>query len=202
MQVQVYYKGMGSLQMILTTDAATAARRLLGCILEREVDGRLLRVKIVETEAYDQTDPASHSFTGKTGRATTMFGPAGHSYVYFTYGMYFCCNVVTGVEGFGSGALLRAGEPLGDEAALAVRRGGKTGVQLTNGPAKLCQALAIDRHFDGHDLEQPPFRLVMQSALNPAQIITTTRVGISKAVDVPWRFYIKGNPYVSVKGAR
>jgi DNA-3-methyladenine glycosylase len=190
---------MESLRTILDTDAVTAAKRLLGCVLEREIDGQLLRVKIVETEAYDQTDPASHSFTGKTGRAATMFGPAGHSYVYFTYGMYFCCNVVAGAEGFGSGALLRAGEPLSNEALLSARRGGKTGVQLTNGPAKLCQALAIDRRFDGHDLEQAPLRLVMQPALDPSQIVTTTRVGISKAAAAPWRFYIKDNPYVSVK---
>ena len=191
---------MSSLQTLLTTDAATAAKRLLGCWLEREIDGQLLRVRIVETEAYDQTDPASHSFVGKSGRAATMFGPAGRSYVYFTYGMHFCCNVVAGPEGFGCGVLLRAAEPLSDEAALSVRRGGKEGVLLTNGPGKLCQALAIDRTFDGHDLEQPPLRLIVQPALETSQIVTTTRVGITKATDVAWRFYIKDSPYVSVKG--
>lgn len=183
----------------LRIDAVEAAKRLLGCVLEREVDGQLLRVKIVETEAYDQTDPASHSFIGRLGRAATMFGPAGHSYVYFTYGMHFCCNVVTGVEGFGSGVLIRAGEPLGNETLLSARRGGRTGTQLTNGPAKLCQALAIDRTFDGHDLRCSPLRLIMQPPVDLSQIITTTRVGISKATDRQWRFYIKDNPYVSVK---
>lgn len=190
---------MSSLQTILTTDAATAAKRLLGCLLEREIDGQLLRVRIVETEAYDQTDPASHSFMGITNRTATMFGPAGRSYVYFTYGMHFCCNVVTGADGFGCGVLLRAVEPLGDEALFSARRGGKAGVQLTNGPGKLCQALAIDRTFDGHDLEQSPLRLIMQPALKPSQIVATTRVGITKAADTLWRFYIKDNPYVSVK---
>jgi DNA-3-methyladenine glycosylase len=129
-----------------------------------------------------------------------MFGPAGRSYVYFTYGMHFCCNVVAGSDGFGAGVLLRAAEPLSDEAVFSVRRGGKTGIQLMNGPGKLCQALAIDRTFDGHDLEQAPLRLIVQPPLEPSQIIATTRIGITKAADVPWRFYIKDCPYVSVKG--
>lgn len=193
---------MSSLQTILTTDAATAAKRLLGCVLEREIDGQLLRVKIVETEAYDQNDPASHSFIGITNRTATMFGPPGRSYVYFTYGMYFCCNVVTGPEGFGSGVLLRAVEPLSDETFFAARRGGKFGVQQTNGPGKLCQALAIDRTFDGHDLEQPPLCLIMQPAIEPSQIVATARVGITKATDTLWRFYIRDNPYVSVKRSK
>jgi DNA-3-methyladenine glycosylase len=193
---------MPSLQAILATDAATAAKRLLGCVLEREIDGQVLRAKIVETEAYDQSDPASHSFAAMTNRTATMFGPAGHSYVYFTYGMHFCCNIVTGTNGFGGGVLLRAVEPLGNEALFAARRGGKSGVQLTNGPGKLCQALGIDRTLDGHDLEKLPLRLIMQPALESSQIVATTRVGITKATDTLWRFYIKDSPYVSGKRSK
>jgi DNA-3-methyladenine glycosylase len=193
---------MPSLQAILATDAATAAKRLLGCVLEREIDGQVLRAKIVETEAYDQSDPASHSFAGITNRTATMFGPAGHSYVYFTYGMHFCCNIVTGTNGFGGGVLLRAVEPLGNEALFAARRGGKSGVQLTNGPGKLCQALGIDRTLDGHDLEKLPLRLIMQPALESSQIVATTRVGITRATDTLWRFYIKDSPYVSGKRSK
>lgn len=192
---------MNPLELALSIDAAIAAKRLLGCMLEREVDGQLLRVKIVETEAYDQTDPASHSVTGREGRAATMFGPAGRSYVYFTYGMHFCCNVVTGSEGYGSGVLLRAAEPLGDVTPFLARRGGKSGFLLTNGPAKLCQALAITRELDGHDLTMSPLRLILQPALSREQIVTTTRIGIAKAVETPWRFYIKDNPYVSFRKA-
>lgn len=167
-------------------------------MLEREIDGQMLRVRIVETEAYDQTDPASHSVTGPGGRAATMFGPAGHSYVYFTYGMHFCCNIVVGQEGFGAGVLIRAVEPLDGEGVMTRNRHGRGGRLLTNGPGKLCQALAITRDFDGHDLTQSPLRLRMQPALQKRAVTVTTRVGISKAVDTPWRFYITDNPYVSV----
>ena len=184
---------------VLATDAATSARRLLGCILEREIDGQTVRVKIVETEAYDQNDPASHSVTGPAGRAKTMFMAAGHSYVYFTYGMHYCCNIVTGVEGFGSGALIRAVEPLGGAEILSQNRGGRVGVVMTNGPAKLCQALGITRDLDGHDLHKSPLRLIMQPAIRNEDIAFGARIGISRAVDTPWRFYLKGNPYVSAK---
>ncbi|MEO7905263.1 MAG: DNA-3-methyladenine glycosylase [Candidatus Saccharimonadales bacterium] len=183
----------------LIADAATAARRLLGCIIERQIDGQSLRGRIVEVEAYDQADLASHSYNGPAGRAATMFGSAGHSYVYFTYGMHYCCNIVVGEQGYGAGALIRAVEPLEGIEQMEQRRGGKTGVLLTNGPGKLCQALGIDRTLDGHDLSTAPLRLVMQPALDADTILTTTRIGISKAKDVMWRFAIIGNPYVSVK---
>ncbi len=173
-----------------------AAQRLLGCILEREIDGETVRLKIVETEAYDQTDAASHSYKGRTPRTDIMFGPAGHLYVYFTYGMHYCCNVTVGEDGYGAAALIRAVEPLDGEEILSRRRGGKTGVQLTNGPAKLCQALGIDKALNGHDLSRPPLKLIMRPKTKE-EIITATRVGISNAKDVPWRFYIKGNPFVS-----
>lgn len=182
----------------LVTDASSAAKRLLGCIIEREIDDEIVQVRIVETEAYDQTDAASHSFNGQTERVATMFGPAGHAYVYFTYGMHYCCNIVAGEEGYGAGVLIRAVEPIGSAKILEERRGGKVGVEVTNGPAKLCQALGIDLKMNGHDLSLPPLKLIMQPKLPEPDIITTTRIGISKAKEVLWRFYIKDSPYVSV----
>lgn len=180
----------------LSQPAVVVAPLLLGCILEREINGRLVRVKIVETEAYDQTDAASHSFNGQTPRTDIMFGEAGHLYVYFTYGMHYCCNVVTGARGVGSAVLIRAVEPLeGEEAMQALRP--RSGVDISNGPAKLCQALGIDKTFNGHDLADTPLRLIPQPPLQKKYIVQTTRIGISQAKDVPWRFYISNNPYVS-----
>jgi DNA-3-methyladenine glycosylase len=183
----------------LTALASNAAKRLLGCILEREIDGELVRVRIVETEAYDQTDAASHSYKGRTQRTDIMFGPAGYLYVYFTYGMHYCANVVVGEAGYGAAVLIRAVEPLGNENLLERRRGGKSGIELTNGPAKLCQALGITKQLNGHNLREAPLRLVLVPQLSPEAIVTTRRVGISQAKDVPWRFYVKDNPFVSVK---
>ncbi|HEU5121394.1 MAG TPA: DNA-3-methyladenine glycosylase [Candidatus Saccharimonadales bacterium] len=185
------------LEGFLRMPAQAAAPRLLGCLLERELDGQVLRVRIVETEAYDQTDAASHSYKGRTPRTDIMFGPAGRLYVYFTYGMHYCCNIVTGNKGEGSAVLIRAVEPLSGEEILEQRRKGKHGIALTNGPAKLCEALGIDKRMNGHYLEEAPLKLILQPALKYEQIITTTRVGISKAKDVLWRFYIKDNSYVS-----
>jgi DNA-3-methyladenine glycosylase len=173
------------------------AQRLLGAILARELDGQTVRVRIVETEAYHQNDAASHSYRGRTTRTEVMFGPAGHLYVYFTYGMHYCMNVVTGPEGEGSAVLIRAVESLDGQTYMALNRPGHGGVTLTNGPAKLCQALAIDKSMNGHDLRQPPCRLLLQPALPAADIVQTVRIGISQAQDVPWRFYVRDNPYVS-----
>ena len=181
----------------LSTDVVAAARRLLGCELERDLNGRKLRVRIVETEAYDQTDAASHSYKGKTPRTDIMFGPPGHLYVYFTYGMHYCCNIVVGEEGYGAAVLIRAVEPIEGEDELQKRRPKKHGIELTNGPAKLCQALDIDKRMNGHDLSQLPLRLLLHDQLFDNQIITTTRIGITQAKDVPWRFFIKDSPYVS-----
>jgi DNA-3-methyladenine glycosylase len=183
----------------LKTDASSAAKRLLGCILEREVEGEVIRVRIVETEAYDQTDSASHSYNGRTPRTEVMFGPAGRLYVYFTYGMHYCCNVVVGEVGYGAAVLIRAVEPLGAYQTLAERRGGKTGVELTNGPAKLCQALAIDTDMNGHDLLRSPLRLIPQPKLPTPDITVATRIGINTAKDILWRYYVTESAYVSVK---
>lgn len=177
-------------------NAVEAAQRLLGCELTRELDGQEAHVRIVETEAYDQTDAASHSYNGRTPRTDIMFGPAGRLYVYFTYGMHYCCNVVVGEEEYGAAVLIRAVEPITGEEVMSKRRG-KGGVEVTNGPAKLCQALEIDKRLNGHDLLRVPLTLTLRPPLDAQEITHTTRIGISKAIDAPWRFYITGNPYVS-----
>lgn len=182
---------------LLMTDASMAAKRLLGCVLERNIDGQRMLFKIVETEAYDQTDAASHSYNGRTPRTDVMFGPAGHLYVYFTYGMHYCCNVVVGEEGYGAAVLIRAIEPLADYPMLSEYRKGKSGIDMTNGPAKLCQALAIDKTMNGHDLTKQPLRLIIKPQLSDSNVVTTHRIGISKAKGLPWRFYIADSPYVS-----
>ncbi len=181
----------------LKKPASEAAPALLGCIIERTVDGRTLRGRIVETEAYDQTDVASHSYRGMTPRTEVMFGKAGHLYVYFTYGMHYCCNIVVGPEGHGAAVLIRAVEPLEGETAMSELRGGRSGHDLTNGPAKFCQAFAIDRALNRHDLLKAPLKLVVPKNRPAEKITETTRIGISRGQDVPWRFYISGNPYVS-----
>jgi len=181
----------------LNLPAGQAAQALLGCWLERTIDGQLLRARIIETEAYDQDDAASHSYKGRTPRTEVMFGRAGHLYVYFTYGMHYCCNVVVGPVGHGAAVLIRAIEPLDGKDLMALRRHGQDGPGLTNGPAKLCQALGIDKALKGHDLSQPPLKLIMRPRLAKRGIVKTTRVGISRERDKRWRFYIAGSPYVS-----
>lgn len=172
------------------------AKRLLGCTLLRRLDVNEIEVKIVETEAYHQSDTASHSYKGITERTKVMFGPAGHLYVYFTYGMHYCCNIVTGPEGEGSAVLIRAVEPLNNLELLEKRRH-RSGVEVTNGPAKLCQALNISKSLNGHNLSSSPLQLKLNDPLPEDEIITSTRIGISNAIEVPWRFYIKDNNYIS-----
>jgi len=175
--------------------ANEAAQRLLGSLLVREIDGRRLVGRIVEVEAYDQADMASHSFNGRSPRNDVMFGPAGHLYVYFTYGMHYCCNVVTGKEGEGSAVLLRAIEPLEGLDIMAENRGRAD--NLCSGPARLTQALSINKSLNGHDLTKEPLLLSMRPALLPAEIATTPRIGITAAKDCLRRFYIKNNGFVS-----
>lgn len=180
----------------LNGSAVEVAPQLLGCLLERQLDGRTVRAMIVETEAYDQTDAASHSYNGKTPRTEAMFGPAGHLYVYFTYGMHYCCNIVVGEENYGAAVLIRAVEPVSGEDIMKRRRH-VNGREISNGPAKLCQALAIDRALNGHDLAYPPLTLTPRPMRSHQDIIQTTRIGITKGREMPWRFFIKDNPYVS-----
>lgn len=185
-----------ALSHILDQPASIVAPLILGCVLEREINGHIIRARIVETEAYDETDAASHSYKGKTRRTDIMFGPLGHLYVYFTYGMYYCCNIVVGNEGIGSAVLIRAVEPIyGEEYMKELRP--CAGYELSNGPAKLCQALEIDKNLNGHNLRYSPLRLIINTPIEKRFIVQTTRIGISQAKDTLWRFYISGNPYVS-----
>lgn len=180
----------------LAGSADEAARSLLGCHLIRQIGDDRIVVRIVEVEAYDQNDPASHSFHGQSARNRAMFGPAGHAYIYFTYGMYYCLNITAGVEGFGAGVLIRAVEPLEGMDSIERRRG-RTGPDCVNGPAKLCLALDIDMSLYGHDLALPPLQLERSSLRRGERVAAAERIGISKAVERLRRYGIAGNPYLS-----
>ena len=192
----------------LENPSDVAAPLLLGCTLTRTItlngEKHKLVAKIVETEAYDQDDPASHAFGGPSDRNAAMFGPAGHLYVYVSYGMHHCCNVVCGPEGFGSGCLVRAVEPLeGVEVMRELREAGRAHKHplklrdLTNGPGKVCAALGIDKALYGHDLTVEPLVLDFAPLLPGETIGRSPRVGISKNADAPKRFFIEGNAFVS-----
>ena len=192
----------------LENPSDVAAPLLLGCTLTRTItlngEKHKLVVRIVETEAYDQDDPASHAFGGPSERNAAMFGPAGHLYVYVSYGMHHCCNVVCGPEGFGSGCLVRAVEPLeGVEVMRELREAGRAYKHplklrdLTNGPGKVCAALGIDKELYGHDLTVEPLVLDFAPLLPGKTIGCSPRVGISKNADAPKRFFIEGNEFVS-----
>ncbi len=183
----------------LDGEAEGAAKRLLGSILERKIGKKIIKVKIVETECYNQHDEASHAFRGETRRNRVMFGPSGHSYVYFTYGMHHCVNIVVGKLGFGSAVLIRAVEPLEGEKVMIQNRGGITGKSLSNGPGKVCKALGIDLSLNGHNLASGDLRLHIKAPIKQSKIVQTTRIGISKNKETPWRFYIKDNEYISKK---
>lgn len=180
----------------LEDDPTVVAPKLLGCYLIRDFGSYQVKVMIVETESYDQSDAASHSYNGQTPRTDVMFGESGHLYVYFTYGMHYCGNVVTGKIGEGSGVLIRAVMPLEGTNYLEERRGIK-GYGATNGPAKWCQALRVDKSLNGHNLQHAPLRLTIGELIAEDRIIRTPRIGISKAKSAMRRFYIKDNPYVS-----
>lgn len=157
--------------------------------------------RIVEVEAYaGQHDPGSHAYRGMTPRTESMFGPAGHLYVYFTYGMHFCANVVGGEVGEAQAVLLRALAPTKGVAEMRTARPkAKRDIDLCNGPAKLCQALGIDRSFNGADLVGGDQRLFLADdgfVLNDPPVVST-RIGLSAGADLPWRFYIETDPHVS-----
>jgi DNA-3-methyladenine glycosylase len=186
------------MQPELSKSSVEVAQRLLGSWLVRELEGQVLVGKIVETEAYDRTDAASHSFKGKTPRTDVLFGPPGRAYVYFTYGMHYCMNVVTGKQGQGSAVLIRALEPLEGIGAMRTRRQRiSKDAQLLNGPAKLCQAFGINRQLNGHDLQKSPLQVVLQPSLPTENIVQTTRVGITRDTHRLWRFYVQGSPFIS-----
>ena len=194
---------------------------LLGCVLEHETADGLVAVELTEVEAYaGRSDPASHAYRGKTARNAVMFGPPGHAYVYFTYGMHFCVNMVClGEAGSASAVLLRAGRiTAGEGLARARRTRGTTAIaprDLARGPARLCQALAINRSQDGADVVSAgsPLRmlsgaghparsavLALEKGLpaTPRRIVTGPRVGVSSAAEIPWRFWYDGDPTVSI----
>ena len=195
------------------------APELLGCLIEHQTADGLVAVELTEVEAYaGASDPASHAYRGKTARNAVMFGPPGHAYVYFTYGMHFCVNLVCLGNGSASAVLLRAGRVIdGEELARARRTGGPRGVRedgssrhktavpfrdLARGPARLCQALGIDRSLDGADVCAAglPLRIRRPDADTTgrsAKIISGPRVGIAQAAEVPWRFWLDGEPSVS-----
>lgn len=168
-----------------------AARALIGARLLLDGVGGI----IVETEAYDRDDPASHSVRGPTPRNAAMFGPAGRAYVYRSYGMHWCLNVVCGPVDHGAAVLIRALAPTDGLDVMRARRGGVADRLLCSGPGRLCQALAIDRSHDGLPLDAPPFALV--PAAGPAAIVTGPRIGITKGVETPWRFGLRGSPHLS-----
>ena len=186
----------------LGVSSLDAARLLLGALIVREEqDGAPTIVRIVETEAYHQTDPASHSHRGETARNAVMFGPPGFAYVYFTYGMHWCLNVSCEPEGTGAAVLLRAAVALTGEWRIRERRGPRHRERdLLAGPARLTQALAVDRALDGTDLCDPgaPLRLETDGWQVPGDaVVAGPRVGIRHAADVEWRFAIAGVPEVS-----
>jgi DNA-3-methyladenine glycosylase len=179
------------------------ARRLLGCSFVRTIGNEKIVCRIVETEAYDQFDPASHSYRGMTARNSVMFGEAGHLYVYLSYGIHCCMNVVTGRRGHASGVLIRAVEPIrGLDIVRANRPKIVKETSLTNGPGKVCQAMGIGLDFNGHDLRKEPLSLRLNEPLGPSRIVASRRIGISQARELEWRFSVKDNPYVSVGPTR
>lgn len=172
-------------------DAAQVAQALIGAVLL--VDG--VGGRIVETEAYDREDPASHAHSGPTARNQAMFGPPGRAYVYRSYGIHWCLNFVCREEGHGAGVLIRAIEPLEGMAAMCERRGLHDVRLLCSGPGRVGQALAIQHAYNGHRLDVKPFEV--RAAEQRHDIVVGPRIGITKAADVPWRFGLAGSPFVS-----
>lgn len=189
-------------------ETLTVARELLGQRLVSVESGRRVSGTIVEVEAYmGESDRASHARSGPTERNRSMYGPPGCAYVYFIYGMHYCLNLVTAAEGFPAAVLIRALQPEEGVAEMAARRGGRRGVDLTNGPAKLCQALAIDRRFDGADLCAAEALLFVEQAeaIPEPSLARSPRVNVrgdEPARAAPWRIYVANNPYVSHGGRR
>jgi DNA-3-methyladenine glycosylase len=178
------------------------ARDLLGRFLVRSLPDSRLVGRIVETEAYEEGDPASHSFRGLTARTEVMFGPPGHLYVYFTYGMHFCMNVVTGRDGEGSAVLLRAAQPLEGIEGMAARRGVVNERLLCAGPARLTQAFGVERTNNGLDLVSGTDLTIENGREVPDERVgVSSRIGVRVGLDRGWRFYDASSPYLSRRGA-
>ncbi|HEX3964630.1 MAG TPA: DNA-3-methyladenine glycosylase [Trebonia sp.] len=206
--------------------AEQVAPELLGRVLEHETADGLVAVEITEVEAYaGESDPASHAWRGRTARTAVMYGPPGHAYVYFTYGMHFCVNLVCLPAGTANAVLLRAGRVIAGEEIARTRRTARPRVpgvpaavmpatavspsavppparparDLARGPARLCRALDIDRSLDGVDVcdSASPVRLRAGSGAAGGTVRSGPRVGISRAAEIPWRFWLDGDPTVS-----
>src|SRR6266566_1548421 len=190
-------------QTFYAQETVRVAKHLLGCYLVHLEGEATTLGRIVETEAYLVNDPASHAFIGQTPRNSVMFGPVGHAYVYFIYGMHSCVNTVTGQVGTGEAVLIRALEPLQGIGVMQERRRTHKLSLLCNGPGRLAEALAITRAFNGAPLFEGSLQiwsadsLPSAPVLGEAEIVQTTRIGIGKAKELPLRFYLKGNRYIS-----
>lgn len=170
------------------------ARELIGCEL---AVGETAGV-IVETEAYEESDPACHAYIGRTARNEVLFGPPGHAYVYLSYGIHSLLNFVTQPAGAASAVLIRALEPTEDIELMRERRGLAETEQLCSGPGKLSEALGVGLRLNGADLFQPPFQLSdPDHAWSAAEITASPRIGITKAAELPWRYSVKGSRFVS-----
>jgi DNA-3-methyladenine glycosylase len=181
--------------------ALVLAPRLLGGVIVSDVGGQRVAVRLTEVEAYEGTDdPASHAFRGRTARTAVMFGKPGHLYCYFTYGMHWCANIVCGQDGHAAAVLLRAGEIVaGEDVAMARRPAARAARELARGPARLATCLGLDAATNGVDLcdVSSPVRLESMRSRRAPGIVTGPRVGISVAVDHPWRFWLAGDATVS-----
>lgn len=180
-------------------DTLIVARELLGKYIVRQIQDQLMVGKIVETECYRaHDDPACHGFKGVTPRTKSLFGPAGHAYIYFIYGNHYCFNAVSHEQNFAGGVLIRAIEPVAGIEFMHHYRPNIHGKQLTNGPGKLAQALQIDRQLYGADLTYPgSLYITPGEIIADKDIVATSRVGLSIGLEKEWRFYIKNNIFVS-----
>lgn len=181
--------------------AVQLAPRLLGAVLASQIDGVEVSVRLTEVEAYEgAADPASHAYRGNTRRTAVMFGPPGHLYCYFTYGMHWCANIVCGTDGLAAAVLLRAGEIVsGLDAAFARRPAARRARDLARGPARLASCLGLDAATNGADLcaDGGPVTLQSMRTRRAPRITTGPRVGITAAADRPWRFWLTDDPTVS-----
>ncbi len=169
------------------------ARDLIGCrLLGADVGGT-----IVETESYERDDPACHAYVGLTERTRVLFGPPGRSYVYLSYGIHSLLNFVAEPEGDAAAVLIRALEPTAGLARMRERRGGRPDLDLCSGPGKLTEALGVGLEHNDLALDREPFLLLGPANGEPPAVVTSPRVGITKAVDRPWRFSVAGSPFVS-----
>jgi DNA-3-methyladenine glycosylase len=195
-------------RLFYTRHTLGVAKELLGKIFVRKIGKKILSGKIVETEAYLHNDPACHASRGMTERNKVMFKEGGYLYVYFTYGMHYCANIVTFREGIGEAVLIRAVEPI-DGIDVMMKNRKRTDVRhlegvrhllgLTNGPAKFAQAFALQRKQSGVYLMGSEIYLLDAESIPKSQIVSTTRIGIHVGVEKKWRFYIKGNEWISKK---